>query len=115
MMERLRERLWLLRQSLFKRQKKKVEPAPIKGNMQNVIVVKPENKMFSHAVFVLSDDYVRQNSLSSQELLRQAREAAGEYGGLMQPRSRKSVWLKAVLAVFAALAFLLAAYYFIFM
>ena len=115
MMERLRERLWLLRQSFCKIRKKRVEPAPIKGNMQNVIVVKPENKMFSHAVFVLSDDYVRQNSLSSQELLRQAREAAGEYGGLMQPWPRKSVWLKAVLAVFAALAFLLAAYYFIFM
>ena len=115
MMERLRERLWLLRQSLCKRQKKKVEPAPIKGNMQNVIVVKPENKMFSHAVFVLSDDYVRQNSLSSQELLRQAREAAGEYSSLMQPRHRISVWLRIVLTVLASLVFLFAAYYFIFM
>jgi len=115
MMERLRERLWLLRQSLCKRQKKKVEPAPIKGNMQNVIVVKPENKMFSHAVFVLSDDYVRQNSLSSQELLRQAREAAGEYGGMMPPRAGAGRWQKALLGIIASLMFLFGAYYFIFM
>ena len=115
MMERIRYRIWRLRQSICTRQRKKLEYAPIKGNIQNVIIVKPENRMFSHAVFVLSDDYVRQSRLPTQELLRQASEAAGEYGGLMPPRAGAGRWLKALLAIIASLMFLFGAYYFIFM
>lgn len=118
MMERLREGLWQLRQRLTAAKSspgKKPESVPVKGNMQNIIVVKPGNKMFSQAVFVLSDEYVRQSRLSSQELLRQAREAAGEYSGLIAPKPRRGIWLKTLLAVLAAAAFLFGAYYFIFM
>jgi len=115
MMERLRERLWRLRQSICTRRKKKAGPAPIKGNMQNIIVVKPQNKMFSQAVFVLSDDYMRQSRLSSQELLRQAQEAAGEFSPVMLPRKRAASALKIILILLVCAAFLLGAYYFILM
>lgn len=115
MMERLRERLWNLRQSICKKRKGKAGSAPIKGNMQNIIVVKPQNKMFSQAVFVLSDDYMRQSRLSSQELLRQAQEAAGEFAPVMLPRKRAASALKIILILLVCAAFLLGAYYFILM
>ena len=115
MMERLRERLWLLRQSICAKRKKKVGSAPLKGNMQNVIVVKPQNKMFSQALFILSDDYMRQSRLSSQELLRQAQEAAGEFTPVILPRKRGAAVLKIMLIFLVSTAFLLGTYYFILM
>lgn len=113
MMERIRAGLWHLRQ-FIRPAKRKRAGQPIKGNIQNVIVVKPQNRMFSQAMFILNDDYVRQSSLSSQELLRQAREAAGEYVGFMQPQQVTGAWLKVLLIVFASAIFLFAAYYFVF-
>ena len=118
MIERLRQGLWRLGQRLTAVKcggRKKSAIVPIKGNVQNIIVVKPSNKMFSQAVFVLSDEYLRQSRLSSQELLRQAREAAGEYSGLISFPSRPGTGLKTVLVCLAAASFLFVAYYFIFM
>lgn len=100
MKERLTLSLWRLRESIRARctRRRRVERfAPIRGNMRSVIVVKPENAMFSEAVFILSDEYLRSSSASPQEILRQAREAAGEYSGSLNAFSHKKatglLWL----------------------
>lgn len=84
MMERIRERLRLFfhpavcrpRRSFRKREK---YMAPIRGNMRSVIVVRPENPMFSEAVFILNDDYIRNHSSSHKELMQQANDAVAGY------------------------------------
>ena len=81
-------------------------PLPVKGSMRGVIVVKPENSIFSEALFVLSDEYMRTQGVSSQELLRQATEAAARYSvsqGLAG-KGRGHMWLWALPAAGAAAA-----------
>ena len=51
----------------------------VRGNMRRVIVVQPPDPMFTQAMFILRDDYFQTPGVSSQELLRQAREAARDY------------------------------------
>lgn len=51
----------------------------LRGKMQNIIVVKPQNPMFRQAVFFLRDDYFLTSDISRTELLNQAKAAAEGY------------------------------------
>lgn len=66
--------------------------APVlRGNMKTVLVVKEPTPMFSQAVFILRDNYFSNASLSREELMTQARDAADVYcGSFHLPRGRKS-------------------------
>ncbi|MEA5152065.1 MAG: hypothetical protein VB039_05635 [Oscillospiraceae bacterium] len=80
MMQRLRERLLSFSAAvsgLISRPGRQYRP--VKGCMRGVIVVKPPNPIFREAVFVLRDDYFLEPGLSREELLQQAKDAAGEY------------------------------------
>lgn len=81
MIERLKDSFWRLRGRLRRRRgRRRGNIVPVlRGNMRSVIVVKPDNAMFSEALFVLSDEYLRRCDLPAKELLRQAEEAAGGY------------------------------------
>ena len=110
MMERIRERLRLFfhpavcrpRQSFRRREK---YMAPIRGNMRSVIVVRPENPMFSEAVFILNDDYIRNHSSSHKELMQQANDAVAGYDSSLPARGmgmRGRLWHLAAAILFAA-------------
>ena len=81
MIGRIQERIWRLWHGRQKKSRRKpVLPyAPVKGSLKSMIVVKPENGVFSEAVFILSDEYLRSRKDLTQELLNQAGEAAAEY------------------------------------
>ena len=83
---RMRDRLMDLVSALsidiagFARRRRRREKLPVvRGNMRRVIVVQPPDPMFTQAMFILRDDYFQTPGLSSQELLKQAREAARDY------------------------------------
>ena len=91
MIERIKDGLWYLRLCMEQRRQRPHPPkrrctAPLKGNMRSVVVVKPENAMFSEAVFILSDEYLREHSPSADEILSQAREVVATYAA-RQPES----------------------------
>lgn len=50
--------------------------AAVRGCVRNVIVVKPGDRAFKEAVFILRDDYFSTPGLSRSDLLNQARDAA---------------------------------------
>ena len=105
MIERIRYGLRSIRQRLRPRRAAALReaPLPVKGSMRSIIVVKPENPAFSEAFFVLSDEYVHQRGVSSQELLRQAREAAARCGAPVKCELSPGLrWLGPVLSVAAA-------------
>lgn len=53
----------------------------VKGVSKRVIVVHPaDTHMFEQAIFIVREDYAGQAGVTEQELLRQARLAAGESG-----------------------------------
>ena len=79
----------------------------LKGKMQNVIVVKPQNSIFRQAVFFLKDDYFLSSDLSRSELLKQAREAAAGFTESELPPEEKNGFLLISLAVAALLVILL--------
>ena len=59
--------------------RRRVKQPVVKGNMQSMLVMRPEGGIFREVIFILRDEYLQQGGVSRQELLRQAREAAGEY------------------------------------
>lgn len=59
--------------------------ASVKGCVRNVIVVKPGDKAFKEAVFILRDDYFSSPGLSRSALLRQAKDAARRYTDAIAP------------------------------
>lgn len=103
MREKLSDCLWRLKRLLSRglarrRRDSALPPPPVKGNMRNVIVVRPEGGMFSEAMFILRDEYVTNQEISSQELLRQAREAAGCWSAQLGGRRRGRGLLLSALA-----------------
>ena len=82
MMYRLRSRLLSLQGASamrFQRPSRTADPLPVvHGNMHRIIVVQPPDPMFSEAMFGLKDDYFQTPGLTRQELLRQAKAAAGD-------------------------------------
>ena len=86
--------------------------AALKGCMRHVIVVKPPDRRFEEAVFVLRDDYFLCAGADERELLRQAREAARAYTyEAAAPRQRHWPFLLTALGLTALLAALLAGLY----
>ena len=84
----LRQRADALRRSAAPR------PGALKGCMRNVIVVKPPDKRFQEAVFILRDDYFLSPGADEAELLRQAKEAARDYTLEAAPAARLRLpWL----------------------
>ncbi len=67
------------RRSSAGKRKSARRPGTLRGCMRNVIVVKPPDRRFREAVFILRDDYFLSEGIGEAELLRQAREAASEY------------------------------------
>ena len=86
MIERIRRGIFDLMDAVSARRRrgqKKPRRTPqsgaLRGNMRNVIVVRPAEGIFTEAVFILRDDYFTQSGISRAALMRQAREAAEEY------------------------------------
>ncbi len=84
---RLRDRLLDVQSALYlwgsrlsRRGRRHRERLPVvRGNMRRVIVVQPPDPIFTQAMFILRDDYFQTPGVSSQELLKQARDAARDY------------------------------------
>ncbi len=52
----------------------------VKGVSKRVIVVRsPDPRIFEQAIFIVREDYMGQTGVSEAQLLRQARQAAGNY------------------------------------
>lgn len=59
----------------------------VKGNSKQVIVVNsPEQKLFEQAIFILKDGVLKEG-ITDEQLLQEARRAAGE--GTVRKRKRK--------------------------
>lgn len=105
MMYRLRNRLMNIQGALalhFHRHAQPAEPLPVvHGNMRRIIVVQPSDPMFSEAMFVLKDDYFQTPGLSRQELLRQARAAAGDCVAELCPRPLRRPLFPTAMSIFA--------------
>ena len=94
MIERIRRGIFDLMDAVSARRRrgqKKPRRTPqsgaLRGNMRNVIVVRPAEGIFTEAVFILRDDYFTQSGISRAALMRQAREAAEEYTRTALPES----------------------------
>ena len=73
----------------------------VRGNMRRIIVVQPPDPMFTQAMFILRDDYFQTPGLSSQELLRQAREAARDCVDQAMPAAPVRPVFPTAMSVFA--------------
>ena len=73
----------------------------VRGNMRRVIVVQPPDPMFTQAMFILRDDYFQTPGISSQELLKQAREAARDYVDQATPADPVRPVFSTAMSVFA--------------
>ena len=63
----------------------------VKGVSKRVIVVKsPDERVFEQAIFIVREDFAGQAGVNEKEVLRQARQAAGDYfrggGTTLRPR-----------------------------
>ena len=77
---------------------------PLKGCMRHVIVVKPPDRRFREAMFILRDDYFLDGAVDEAELLRQAKAAAKDYVREAIPVRRSlAPWLLLALTLPAAL------------
>ena len=88
------------------RREKRQRPknAPLKGCMRHVIVVKPSDRRFREALFILRDDYFLDSAVDEAELLRQAKAAAKDYvREALPPRRSLAPWLLLALTLLAAL------------
>ena len=86
--------------------------AALKGCMRHVIVVKPPDRRFEEAVFILRSDYFLSEGADERELLRQAREAARAYTYTAAPaRYRSWPFVLTALGLLAMLAVLLGGIY----
>lgn len=89
-----RPRLGLRRKAGASRRSRAPRPGALKGCMRNVIVVKPPDRRFQEAVFILRDDYFLSPGADEAELLRQAKEAARDFVCEAAPPTRLRLpWL----------------------
>ena len=104
MMERLRLRLRGVFSRLRRPQRRVRKPAAkVKGCVQNVIVIRPSDKRFREAVFILQEDYLLSPDADRRQLLQEAREAAQDYtASLLPTRRRFPYWLLLSLLLAAA-------------
>lgn len=100
MRQRQRLPLWSPARPAFRRRAR--APA-VKGLMANVIVVKSPDPRFREVLFVLREDGPADQERERRELLRQAREAAGEYLRTQLPERRRSPALPLLALVGGAL------------
>ncbi len=64
----------------------------VKGVSKRVIVVKPpDERIFEQAIFIIREDYAGECGVSQEEILRQARRAAGEYLGRGKRRAARGL------------------------
>lgn len=62
-----------------RRRKEREEPV-VKGISRRVIVVRsPDQRFFEQAIFLLREDVLRSNSVTEEQVVRQARQAAAHY------------------------------------
>ena len=96
MIDRIREKLFPAHRA---KKTEKRRPAALRGIAHNIITVKAPNDIFTEAIFILRDDYGLNGSFPSDELLRQAREAADIYTASVSLRERWKDTLIIVLSV----------------
>ena len=84
-------------------------PPVIRGCSQRVIVVRPPDRRFREAVFVLREDYWQDPEADRERLLAEAEDAAKDYIRSLWPASRSPspLWLLALLPPAAVLLLLL--------
>lgn len=63
---------------------------PLRGNMHRAIILRCPGEGFSQAVFILNEDFSREEGVSQKELLNQARQAAA---GFIPMQGRRSAGL----------------------
>ena len=87
-----------LRARLFARRS---APAPVRGTMGQVIVVREPAPCFREALFVLRDDWLMDPQRDREALLREAHEAAAAFTGpgSPPPPRRRLLWLLPLLAL----------------
>lgn len=73
----------------------------LKGCARRVLVIKPPGELFTEAVFILRDDYFQTPGLSRQELLRQAKIAAGAIIDTSLPTGKSNPLFPSAASVFA--------------
>lgn len=99
MIPRLRfepRRFWAALTARFRRRTRAAGPA-VKGRMVGVISVKSPDPRFKEVLFVLREDCFSGEELNRQELLLQAKEAAGNYVNNLLPSARRRVPLMPLL------------------
>ncbi len=82
----------------------------LKGVARRVVIVRPpDQRMFEEAIFIVREDYANSGGVSREEVLRQARRAAGEYLRETVPQAKTpDAWKKWLFLSTAAAAAVLA-------
>ncbi len=82
----------------------------VKGVARRVVIVRsPDPRVFEEAIFIVREDFAGSGGVSREEVLRQARRAAGDYlREAMPPPSRTQRWKKWLFISTAAAALVMA-------
>ena len=79
----------------------RTQPPVVRGCMRRMLVIKPPGDLFTEAVFILRDDYFQAPGLSRQELLQQAKTAAGAIIDASLPSGKSAPLFPSAASVFA--------------
>ena len=77
----------------------------VKGVSRRIIVVDPPDpKVFERAIFIVREDFSGQQGVSESELLRQARQAAGDAMPASGEKGKLRAWVHGMLCAVAGAA-----------
>lgn len=69
------------------------EQQTVKGVARRVVIVRsPAESVFEEAIFIVREDAGRAGGVSREEVLDEARRAAGAYAGAVTPPRRRDAW-----------------------
>lgn len=69
------------------------EQETVKGVARRVVIVRsPAESVFEEAIFIVREEAERSGGVSREEVLSEARRAAGAYVGAVSPPSRRIGW-----------------------
>ncbi len=69
----------------------------VKGSTRQVILVKsPDPDFFEEAIFIVKDEAVQREGVTTEQVIRQARQAADGYLKGCRPKSEGDDWLSGV-------------------
>lgn len=69
------------------------EQETVKGVARRVVIVRsPAESVFEEAIFIVREEAERSGGVSREEVLSEARRAAGAYVGAVSPPRRRTGW-----------------------